>query len=444
MIERFKQLREEFSTFDENKNVNGTVIKNANWKPLVNDLLHFKTMLYWLIPVAKNIKKVYDANSNDENELGDVSTHFTLNSIGEMDNLLKAYKSNDLPDAENKYVTLYSDLNPYFTPFQDTDAEFNNDIITDNYVLDNFNVVIDNLGDLYSSVVEKNIIKSKRFVVEKYNLGLTRLNAIQLTGSKFVPQVVKLTQPDTISLKSILTLPEPAVRFSHITLPGTSIYTKANLNNTFLNYWKLLKKNTIVSNIPIDVNENVELDKDVTLKNDETFLTDIKNFILYKNDKLQETNEDSLKETTYSAFLNKVVPKTRVLFNLMKQNINGKLSLKEVVETLEPFLIYNSDLTYMQYKEINSFIFQKISEYNKKFIEKSKIFSNIKRTGSNISNAPSFESLEILLNDSENKKQIIDDYHDSNVEVKITDSEFFTKIILKFILTKRNAIQVGH
>jgi hypothetical protein len=139
-----------------------------NWKPLVNDLLHFKTMLYWLIPVAKNIRKVYDANSNDENELGDVSTHFTLNSIGEIDNLLKAYKSNDLPDAENKYVTLYSDLNPYFTPFQDTDAEFNRDIITDSYVLDNFNVVIDNLGNLYSSVVEKNIIKSKRFVVEKY------------------------------------------------------------------------------------------------------------------------------------------------------------------------------------------------------------------------------------------------------------------------------------
>jgi hypothetical protein len=168
------------------------------------------------------------------------------------------------------------------------------------------------------------------------------------------------------------------------------------------------------------------------LKNDETFLTDIKNFVLYKNDKLRETNEEeALKETTYSAFLNKVVPKTRVLFNLMKKNINGKLSLKEVVETLEPFLIYNSDLTYMQYKEINSFIFQKISEYNKKFIERSKVFSNIKRTGSNISNAPSFESLEILLNDSENKKQIIDDYHDSNVEVKITDSEFFTKIILR-------------
>ena len=90
--------------------------------------------------------------------------------------------------------------------------------------------------------MENNLIKSKRFVVEKYNLGLTRLNAIELTGSKFVPQVVKLTQPDTISLKSIITLPEPAVRFSHITLPSTSIYTKANLNNTFLNYWQLLKK----------------------------------------------------------------------------------------------------------------------------------------------------------------------------------------------------------
>jgi hypothetical protein len=78
---------------------------------------------------------------------------------------------------------------------------------------------------------------------------------LQLTGSKFVPQVVKLTPSDSISLKSILTLPEPAVRFSHITLPGTSIYAKANLNNTFLNYWQLMKKNTVVNHIPIDVNE---------------------------------------------------------------------------------------------------------------------------------------------------------------------------------------------
>ena len=435
MIERFKQLREEFSTFDEHKNVTGTIIKNANWKPLVNDLLHFKTMLYWLVPVAKNIKKVYDANSNDDNELGDVSTHYILNSISEMDNLLKAYKSNDLPDAENKYVTLYSELNPYFTPFQDSEPEFNSDIIIDNYVLNNLNVVIDNLGNLYSSVVENNIIKSKRFVIEKYNLGLTRLNALEITGSKFVPQVIKLTQSDSISLKSILTLPEPAVRFSHITLPGTNIYTKANLNNTFLNYWQLLKKNTVVNNIPVDVNENEETmkDQEQNIINEDTFLTDIKNFVLYKNDKLRETDnyDTSSKESTYSAYLNKVVPKTRVLFNLMKKNINGKLSLKDVVETLEPFLIYNSDLTYMQYKDINSFLYNKISEYNKKFIEKSKIFSNIKKTGSNISNQPSFTSLDTIISQSEYHKQILDDYHENSNENKITNSELFTKMVIK-------------
>jgi len=437
MIERFKQLRDEFSTFDQHKNVTGTIIKNANWKPLVNDLLHFKTMLYWLVPVAKNVKKVY--NVTDNNELGDISINDTFYSISEINTLLNAYKSNDLPDAENKYVTLYNELNPYFTPFQDNDSEFNKDIIIENTILENFNVVIDNLGDLYSSVVENSIVKSKRFVVEKYNLGLTRLNALQLTGSKFVPQVVKLTPSDSISLKSILTLPEPAVRFSHITLPGTSIYAKANLNNTFLNYWQLMKKNTVVNHIPIDVNEDVldkevdrQLDRTVDKLNEESFLTDIKNFVLYKNDQLHESDEQKLNhETTYSTFLNKVVPKTRVLFNLMKKNINGKLSLKDVTETLEPFLIYTSDLTYMQYKDINSFLYQKISEYNKNFIEKSKFFSNIKKIGANISNSPNFNSLNQIINDSEYHKQVIDDYHNNNVEVKVTDSEFFTEMIVK-------------
>ena len=67
-------------------------------------------------------------------------------------------------------------------------------------------------------------------------------------------------------------------------------------------------------------------------------------------------------------FLNVIIPKTRILFNLVKKYIKGKLTLKDVVGFLEPFLIYTDDLTYMQYKEINNFIYEKIKEYNTKYI----------------------------------------------------------------------------
>jgi hypothetical protein len=42
MIERFKQLRQKFSTFDDNKNITGSLVKESSYKPLVNELIHFK------------------------------------------------------------------------------------------------------------------------------------------------------------------------------------------------------------------------------------------------------------------------------------------------------------------------------------------------------------------------------------------------------------------
>ena len=63
---------------------------------------------------------------------------------------------------------------------------------------------------------------------------------------------------------------------------------------------------------------------------------------------------------------------------LVKKYIKGKLSLVDVVNYLEPFLIYTIDLTFMQYKEINSFIYQKIKEYNIQYNEYEKAFSVLK------------------------------------------------------------------
>ena len=45
MIERFKQLREKFSSFDEYGNIKNFVINEANTKPLVDNLINFNTNL---------------------------------------------------------------------------------------------------------------------------------------------------------------------------------------------------------------------------------------------------------------------------------------------------------------------------------------------------------------------------------------------------------------
>jgi hypothetical protein len=428
MIERFKQLRQKFSTFDENSNITGSMIKEASYKPLVNELLQFKTILYWLLPVVKNVKKIYNVTTNTEEEdYPDVITLKTTHTIQEIKHSVENYQSNEFPDEQNKYVTLIKEINPYFTPFEELNSENLSDIIYEKEVENNINVILNNLDDFYSSIAENDIIKMKRFVIQKYNLGVNRLNALQLTGSRMITETLPITPADQISLKSIITLPEPAIRFSRINLPSTSIMDRANLNNVFLNYWQLLKKNTNVKTINVDnIDQEIEFDP-------ETFVSEIKNYALTIDNTL---NIDSLsKFDIYKKFLRTIVPKIKVLFSLVKKYIHGKLSIVDIIGYLEPFLVYTDDLTYQQYNIIKTFLDEKISLFNKTFVNRSRNFSYIKniRAGSGIK--PSASAIYDIFSgkDHEISSKVFDmyDYHGTSGTYTLTNSELLEKIILK-------------
>ena len=54
-IERFKQLRRKFSTFDEVGNAENILRKGVDHKPLIKHLENLNKKLYWILPVVKNI-----------------------------------------------------------------------------------------------------------------------------------------------------------------------------------------------------------------------------------------------------------------------------------------------------------------------------------------------------------------------------------------------------
>jgi len=428
MIERFKQLRQKFSTFDENGNITSSLIKESSYKPLVNELLHFKTLLYWLLPVVKNVKKVYNISANtEEDEYPDTILLNTTQSVEYVKTIVGNYQSNEFPDEQNKYVTFIKEINPYFTPFEELNAENLHDIIYEKDVENNLNVIIDNLDDFYSSVAKNDIIKMKRFVIQKYNLGINRLNALQITGSKMIAERVPLTSPDQLSLKSVVSLPEPAIRFSRINLPGTNIMDRSNLNDVFLNYWQLLKKNTNVKTIRVE-NINDELDFD-----SETFVSEIKNYVLTLDESL---NVDGMtKFDIYKKFLTSIIPKIKVLFALMKKYIHGKLSIVDIIGYLEPFLVYTDDLTYQQYNSIKTFLDSKISLFNKTFVDRSRSFASIKNVKNNVALKQSATAIYNIfpIKDNSISERVFDnyDYHGSSSTYKLTNSELLERIITK-------------
>jgi hypothetical protein len=422
MIERFKQLRTNFSSFDQYGNVKGTLVKEATYKPLSEYFSTFKINLYWILPVVKNIKKIYDVEHIDEDN-NDVINLKIQNNINEMKDIFDNYKSNDLPSDQNKYSELYKELTPYLTPFNMIPDEETNSIIVQKETNENINTIIDNLEEMYSSIYNGNKVRNRRFVIQQYNTSLSKLDTIETTGSKLITVRTKVSQNDIMSIKSILTLPEPVMRFSKINLPGTNILDKANLNLSFLNYWQLLKKKTNTNTNFIDTFKN-EIDF-----NDQNFANGIKNFVL----NLSEEEKHGMNSSEiYSNFIKTIIPKTKILFNLMKKYINGKLSIVDVISYLEPFLIYSDDLTYTQYKIILEFITEKISEYNKNYIMRARMFKNIYQSIVNRpqNSAKSFSIINILNKNLQNEV-ISDGYDMHNPEATFTNSEIIRKMMLK-------------
>jgi hypothetical protein len=442
MIERFKELRNLFSAFDEQGNALKPMKKGANYKPLIEALEKCSQKLYWILPVVKSKKKLYNVvDQTDENDNGqgqgqgqgqeeeeeeeNVSNDYTAITLADVrieeGNILKRYEEGSFPDEENKYVFLNKALNPYFTPFEN--PENREKYLASMLVNTDLYAVVDNEGDFYSSVVKSNMIKMgnayvssnninrKRFLMQEYNVGMTNIEINKIRGAGDITQRKNLTPNDRITIKSFLTLPEVTVRFSRVNLPATNIFIKANLNRHYLNYWNFLKRNT---NVNTKIIENLE----TPFNHDETnFVNNIKEYVL------DETITDDDK---YKKYLDIIIPKTRVLFNLMKQYINDKLSVYEVLTYLEPFLIYQQDLSFMQYEEINNFIKEKITDIKKNYIKESRYFNSFPLSKKTFDLT---RFLEILFSNFRYiDKVLIDGYGFESISPKMTISEFMKKI----------------
>ena len=171
------------------------LIQGANFKPLVETLFNFSQKLYWILPVAKNKRKLYEADADDEqskieeamknNEMNSDTDLQTLNDIRTQETaIMHTYNSNEVTDEENKYTYLLKALNPLFTPFTDPDyQDFN---IVSKTVRTNITAILDNLDNFYASVVAKDLFTRRRFVLQEYNLGLTKLETTRIKGGEIV------------------------------------------------------------------------------------------------------------------------------------------------------------------------------------------------------------------------------------------------------------------
>jgi len=376
MVERFKELRHKFSSFDGNGSPSIPPPKSALFRPLVNSLMRMDRALRWIIPIVKTRKVIYDIPIDDR-------------SAAEMDIAPRLIQ--DERDAENElqrqwcdgtitYAQYMTNLSArHFTPHEA--PRYSPDVVTTQQVNENITAIIDNLDDFYSSVITGEEIKRHRFVIQKYNMGLSKL---QPTGGggrmaaaaaaasdeaeggpvlKRTTEFVPLTPNDRMNITGFMTFPEPVIYYSRITLPSINILDKSDLNTKQVQYWDMLRQMMTLTTHEV-TNLNTPLDL-----NAHNFLREVKQFIL-------EPGVDE--RDKYRKFLDVIIPKTRNIFDMMRQYIHGRLTLQDVLAFIEPFLIYQEDLNVKQYDEIVAFLYERVLEYKRNYATNFRKFGRLR------------------------------------------------------------------
>ena len=412
LIERFKELRSQFSNFDDNENIHGIKLVSHFYKPLIEKIQNVSTNLRWIMPVVSNRRRICDIDFAEETP--DIILEKTTTIFKAIESIQTDYYKNNVnnaltySDIQNRILGL---LNSVDIPM---DTESN--LITIK-VMTNLDTIVDNLEDFYSTVYSKSGLTKRQFVIERYNLGVSRLKEHTMKSGKTIYMRSDMTPNDKISIKSLLMLPESVAKFSTIDLPSTNIMEKSTLHHNYLMLFRLLNKNTDImphviddlskeieyEDVEIDIDKNVDKNADKNNKfgvankekkgNEIQFLKGLQEFVLNKDIYIDEDEK-------YKKFLETIIPNTRFLIRSVRKHVKDKVSFLSVVQQLEPYMIYPSDITYKQYMEIRFFMKERIREFKKEFETKSREFSVLRNAKFNIS--PKANPILRLLSEKEN------------------------------------------
>ena len=365
MVERYQQLRQEFSKLSQDGEYDIPDTKTAEYKPLVKNLQDLNAKLYWLLPIAKNRKNIYDMKIDDEDDTSDIVNTTLGDAQTDIYEIVSQYMTNTVPDGENKYEYLCGALNRYLTPF--TDPNLKNNILISSRVNETMNVIIGNFENIISSVVCGEKFQQEKLIMGRYEKALTRPNIRDLKKRRMSPDLVDLTPGDKLSLLGYLQLPEAFVRYSQINLPQTNILLKSTLNQIPFSYFEYLNNNN-----PSDININsIEQDAPPSKTDKEDFL---KKFEMYVFE--QTTNLEDRDKGHYTNFLNNMVPRTRSLFNMMKKYYKNATSFLNILFHLQPFMVYADDITFKQYEEIVNFMRNNILKFKKQLVQNNTSYIN--------------------------------------------------------------------
>ena len=371
LIHKYKLLRELYSKFDDNQNIYGVKTVGKYYKPIIQHIMKMNTRLQWLLPVVQHKKKVYDVTNGAGIE--DVYVENAAGTLTHIQNIQTEYYDRNVNGSKD-YTLMQKRIQEIMNPINDN---VSGDFIYNTQILTDIDAIVDNLDDFNSTVYTKAGLSRRQYVIQRYNMGLSKLDDNHLKGGKTVYTRSSMTPNDMIHLKSLMVLPAPIVKFSAIHLPSTSLLNRASLHQEYFMLFRTLRKNTeIIPHIIEDFDNQLDYEKMQT-DTKQTLLNGIHEFIIGDIEHIDNTER-------FEKFLETIIPQTNTLLKLFHKHMTSKLSMVSIVQQLEPFMIYMEEITYTQYNEIRKFINNEIEKLKKNIRENIPEFDKLKNYRYNI------------------------------------------------------------
>ena len=367
LIHKFRQLRTQFSVFDETDNVVGIRRMGAFHKPIVEHLEALDTAYRWILPVVQQPKNLHlnkiTKSIVDTPEITYVNNHEMIASLSKIQS---DYADNQGPIGNIlKYDSMITQISRDLAPFASSSRA--TDLLYSKHpVATPTECIVNNTGNFYSAVIKEQGNSGRaaegrsRFVLNRYILGDSKVISQEIRGGHGIRKNylrAAITPNDTPNIQSLLVFPESVIRYSRVGMPGTNIADKVWLSSFSLDWSRILKSKTSVESVEVD---DLMKEIDYGSLNQSTdekpaFLGGVKEYRL--------TPETRITETTFHQFLSVVFPKKRLLVEFAKHTIRGDLSIADMIRVMEPFGMYSEDITFSQYKDMRYFIKESVKTH---------------------------------------------------------------------------------
>ena len=367
LIERFKELRQQYSVLDSNGNVKEAKLLVPAHIPLHDKLLGMSVSVPWIIPVVSNTKCLY-SDKEIESDNPDSENYISNDILREDEEIQKSFSNKDLPEDELRYEKMMKRTGAMMLPYNENLTTGDKTVVKLR-VNQNSDCIVENIPPMGSTsryVSDQGEMEDKKtsYAILRHTTGLNRPYKPEIKNGSKSYALKQIILPDRADIHSFLMLPKEAVFFARGALPGTNMLVKTNIGRTQLKHYRFLHKKTKsnVYNI-IDLNQKIQYNEKTSDNgnNEEETMTQLP----FLNTLIHFTLSPEVPKSiyTYSELLYNVLPEISTCINYMENYVTDNISMTHIVKLLEPFHIYFEDINYSQYNQLRFFMKNKVTNY---------------------------------------------------------------------------------